>query len=155
MSTVENKLEFFEVGDKTSLICTDAAVGEVAMEMLRDLGYKFHTADSSEIAIERTRYTPYDIIIIQETFAGSTLKSNPVLNYFAALPMAQRRASMLVLIGTTFKTLDAMQALAQSVQLVVNTVDLPNLAAVLKKSRAEFETTYKIYKDVVGAMGER
>ena len=155
MSTVEHKLEFFEVGDKTALVCTDSAVGEVVCEMLRDLGYKFHTADSSELAIERTRYTPYDIIVIQETFAGSTLKSNPVLNYFSVLPMAHRRTSMLVLIGPTFKTLDAMQALAQSVQLVVNNVDLPNLTAVLKKSRAEFETTYKIYKDVVASMGER
>src|SRR5690242_16971199 len=106
MSSSETKMDFFEVGDKTSLVCTDPNVGEIVRATLREIGFKFHTAETSEMAIERTRYNPYDIVIIQDNFAGNTLRSNAVLNYFAPLAMAQRRYSMLVLIGSELKTLD-------------------------------------------------
>jgi hypothetical protein len=155
MSTPESKMDFFEVGDKTSLICADPTVGEVVRTTLRELGFKFHTTESSELAIERTRYNAYDIIVIQENFAGSTLKSNVVLNYLVHLPMPQRRYSMIVVIGSGFKTLDAMQAFSYSVQLVVNTMDLPNLTAILKKSWSEFQNLYKVYKDVFAGLGEK
>ena len=155
MSASETKMDFFEVGDKTSLICTDPNVSEVVRATLRELGFKFHSTESAELAIERTRYNQYDIIVVQENFAGSTLKSNVILNYLVPLPMVQRRHSMVVVIGTGFKTLDAMQGFGQSVQLVVNTMDLPNFTAILKKSWSEFQTLYKVYKDVFVSLGEK
>jgi hypothetical protein len=148
-------MDFFEVGDKTSLTCTDNNVGEVVRSTLRELGFKFHTAENSDLAIERTRYNSYDIIVLQENFAGSTMKSNVVLTYLSALSMSQRRTSMVVLIGSGFKTLDAMQAFGHSVQLVVNASDLPNFTAILKKSWAEFQAMYKVYKDVFASVGEK
>jgi hypothetical protein len=147
-------MDFFEVGDKTSLVCTDATVGETVRTTLRELDFKFHTADNPEIATERIRYTAYDIIIVQDNFDGDSLKANTVLNYLSSLGMAQRRFSMIVLIGSTFKTLDAMQAFAHSVQLVVNTTDLANFSAILKKSWAEFDVLYRVYKSVTVAMRE-
>ena len=155
MSSPETKMDFFEVGDKTALICTDSTAGEAIRESLRELDYKFHTAETPDLAIERLRYTPYDVIIIQENFSGTSLKSNPLLSYLTPLPMAQRRNSMICLVGTSFKTLDAMQAFAQSVHLVVNPMDLVNFTAILKKGRAEFDNTYKVYKDVFAAMAEK
>jgi hypothetical protein len=148
-------MDFFEVGDKTALICTDSTTGEVVRSSLRELNFKFHTAESPELAIERIRYTPYDIIVIQENFAGSSLKSNPVLAYLTPLPMAQRRHSMSCLIGPSFKTLDAMQAFAQSVHFVVNPIDLPNFTAILKKGYSQFESLYKVYKDVFASLGQK
>ena len=150
-----SKMDFFELGDKTSLVCADPATTEVVRETLRDLGYKSHTAESGETAIEHVRYTPYDVIVIQESFAGSSLRSNAALNYLASLPMAQRRYSFVCLIGPSFKTLDAMQAFAQSVHVVVNPLDLRNLAAILRKSLAEFDMLYRVYKDVLAAQTER
>ena len=146
MSSIE-KMDFFELGDKTSLICADATTIDVAKETLRELGFKFHTAETPELAIERIRYTNYDVIVIQENFAGSSLKSNTVLSFLAALPMAQRRFWFVCLIGPSFKTLDAMQAFGQSVHLVLNPVDLPNLGPILKKGLAEFDQLYRAYKD--------
>lgn len=148
-------MDFFELGDKTSLICGDSATTEAAKATLRELGFKFHTAETPELAIERIRYTNYDCIIIQESFAGSSLKSNAVLNFLGPLPMAQRRNWFVCLIGPSFKTLDAMQAFAQSVHLVLNPADLPNLGPILKKGLAEFELLYRSYKDTLAAMGEK
>ena len=154
MSTQE-KMEFFELGDKTSLICADPATTEVAKETLRELGYKFHTSETPELAIERMRYTNYDCIVLHENFAGSSLRSNAVLNYLAPLPMGQRRHSFVCLIGPSFITLDAMQAFGQSVHLVLNPSDLPNFGPIMKKGLAEFEALYRAYQDTMAAMGER
>jgi hypothetical protein len=77
------------------------------------------------------------------------------LHYLASVPMAQRRYSFVCLIGNSFKTLDAMEAFANSVQLVLNPADLPNLGAILKKSLAEFEILYRPYRDAVSAVGEK
>lgn len=148
-------MDFFEVGDKTSLLCADPNTTAAAKAAIRELGYKFHTAEAPELAIDRLRYTQYDMIILHENFAGSSLRSNAVLNYLAWLPMAQRRNSFVCLIGPSFKTLDAMQAFAQSVHLVMNPGDLPNLTAILKKGLAEFELLYRAYKDTLAALGER
>ena len=47
----QEKLEFFELGDKTSLICCDAATTETIKEILKELGYKFHAAETPERVI--------------------------------------------------------------------------------------------------------
>jgi len=150
MSTVEyNKMDFFELGDKTALICSDPSSADAARSALRDLGFKFHVADTAESAIERTRYTQYNCIVLHENFAGSSLRSNVFLNYFSTLPMAQRRNSFVCLIGPSFKTLDAMQAFAQSVHQVINPRDLANLTAILRKGLAEFDGLYHVYRSIL------
>jgi hypothetical protein len=154
MSSTE-KMDFFELGDKTSLICADPTTTEVVRATLRELDFKFHVAETPEIAVERTRYTNYDCIVIHENFAGNSLRSNAVLNYLAQLPMSQRRYSFICLIGPSFKTLDAMQAFTQSVHLVLHPVDLPNLGPILKKGLAEFELLYRAYKETLAETGEK
>jgi hypothetical protein len=149
------QMDFFELGDKTSLICADAELADSLRANLNELGFKYHAADSSDAAIDRLRYTQYDCVLIQESFAGSTLRTNAVLNYLATLPMNLRRNSFVCLIGPSFKTLDAMQSFARSVHMVVNPVDLPNLTAILKKGLAEFESMYRIYKIAVETLADR
>ena len=156
MSMIDNvKMEFFELGDKTALVCSDPNTSESLRAILRDLGYKSHAAETAEAATERIRYTQYDCILIDENFAGSSLRSNAVLHYLAPLPMAQRRHSFVCVIGPSCKTMDAMQAFAHSVHLVVNPADMPALSAILKKSLFEFELLYRVYKDVAVSTGEK
>lgn len=149
MSAEPSRVDFFELGDKTSLVCADPTTTELVRGTLRDLGYKSHVAETAEMAIERLRYTSYDVVVIHETFAGSSLRSNALLQYVATLPMAQRRYTFVCLIGPSFKTLDAMQAFSQSVHVVINPLDLPNLTAIMRKGTAEFELLYKVYRDAV------
>lgn len=152
MSTDDN--EIVEIGDKTALICDDGPMADGLKGTLQELGFKCHTAETSDRAIERTKYTPYDVIVVAENFAGSTLETNGVLQYLAPLPMAQRRNFFVVAVGDSFRTLDAMQAYAQSVHLVVNPTDISNLGAILKKGLADFELFYRVYKSVLVETGE-
>ena len=43
MSSLE-KNEFFELGDKTSLICTDPSTSEAVKATLKELGFRSHPA---------------------------------------------------------------------------------------------------------------
>ena len=74
----QEKMDFFELGDKTSLICADPSTTEMVKTTLRELGFKYHTAETPELAVERMRYTTYDCIVVHEHFAGSSLRSNAV-----------------------------------------------------------------------------
>ena len=49
-----SKMDFFELGDKTSLICGDSSTTDAAKDTLRELGFKFHTAETPELAIKYT-----------------------------------------------------------------------------------------------------
>src|SRR6187399_3217686 len=155
MSQMELDQDFFELGDRTSIICADPATTETVRNTLKDLGFKSHVADTDDDALDRLRYTQYYCIIVHENFAGSTLRTNAVMQYLAPLPMPLRRGSFVCLIGDSFNTLDAMEAFAQSVHMVVNPLDLPNLTAILKKGLAEFELTYRVYRMAVDSQGER
>ena len=64
-------MDFFELGDRTSLICADPNTTEVVKTTLRELGFKFHTAETPELAVERLRYTNYDCIVVHENFAAA------------------------------------------------------------------------------------
>ena len=148
------RLDFFELGDKTALVCADLSNQEAIRSVLQELGFKLHSVDGADTAIEQLRYTQYDCVVVEETFSGSSLWSNAVLNFLSPLPMVQRRHSFVCLIGESFTTLDAMQAFAQSVHVVVNPMDMPNLAPILKKSLAEFEMQYRTYNAVMATRGE-
>ncbi|HEX4997467.1 MAG TPA: hypothetical protein VFY29_04550 [Terriglobia bacterium] len=150
-----SRTDFFEVGDRTGLICAEPSVRDAVATAMRDLGFKFHAAETGETAIERMRYNRYDCIVIHESFAGSSLRTNSVLSYLRSLPMAQRRYSFVCLIGPSFKTLDAMQAFAESVHQVMNLADLPSLVAILKRGLMDFELRYRVYHEVVAAESER
>ena len=152
MSSEDN--EIVEIGDKTALICDDGPLANDLKATLQELGFKCHTAEAADRAIERMKYTAYDVIAVAENFAGSTLETNGVIQYLAPLPMAQRRNSYVVAVGDSFRTLDAMQAYANSIHLVVNPTDVPNLGAILKKGLADFELFYRVYRSVLAETGE-
>ncbi len=152
MSTEDN--DIVEIGDRTALICDDGPTADGIRATLQDLGFKCHNAETSDRAIERMKYTPYDLIVFAENFAGSSLETNGVIQYLAPLPMAQRRNSYVVGVGDSFRTLDAMQAYAQSIHLVVNPADVSNFGAILKKGLADFEALYRVYRSVLAETGE-
>ena len=152
MSTDQS--DIVEVGEKLALICDDGPHADALKSTVEELGFKTNTAETSDRGIERMKYASYDLIIVTENFAGSTRESNGVLRFIAPLPMAQRRDWYVVLIGDSFRTLDAMQAYTESVHMVVNPQDVGNLGAILRKGLADFAVFYRVYKTVLAETGE-
>jgi hypothetical protein len=95
------------------------------------------------------------VIVLNENFAGSSPENNEVLKFFQFMPMNTRRHIFLALIGQNFKTLDNMTAFSKSVNAVINRQDLHNLVNIMRKSIADNEQFYKVYKETLRRLGKR
>lgn len=106
---------------------------------LTDMDYKVHIVDRPLLFELRYGQINYEIVFVEETFAGTDPAVNPALIMVQNLPMSQRRHATVFLIGAGYETLNTMQAFALSVHCVVNLVDLPMLPELIQKTVAENE----------------
>ena len=147
-----HRLDVFEPGDKTALICMDVPEMErLVVEQIRDLGYKVHTVFSAEDFIHKLHTHHYDVVVIAENFAASTLHSNPVLAEAVNAPVAQRQRQILLLLGASLKTADELQAFQHSVDLVVNLADIATLRPIIRRAVNLMQEFYARYIDAVTA----
>jgi hypothetical protein len=130
----ENRLDFFEPGDLTSLVCVDAPdVQRLVVDQLGELNYKIHTGLFVEDILLKLRAHVYHVVIVSEQFNGSDLESNAVITAAVEMPLSQRRKQFVTVMGTSFQTADEMQAFQHSVDLVMNVSDAANLKPVLRR----------------------
>jgi CheY-like chemotaxis protein len=144
------RFEIFEPGDKTALVCMDVPEMErLVVEQIRDLGYKVHTVFSVEDFTHKLHTHHYDVVVIAENYAASTLHSNPLLAEAVNAPAAQRQRQVVVLIGASLKTADEMQAFQHSVDLVVSLTDIANLRPIVRRSANFAHDFYARYLEAV------
>ncbi|MEE9164873.1 MAG: zinc-ribbon domain-containing protein [Nitrospinota bacterium] len=149
----DEELEVLEEGAKRVLIC-DTAHQEKIAPVLKEMDYQPKTVSSDSEAIGRMKFTQYDLVILAEDFAGSSLKKNNVLKCIQPMPMTTRRKMFVALLGKDFRTMDNMQAFALSVNVVINFKDVDDLTAILKKTISENDAFYKVYKETLVALGK-
>lgn len=149
----DETIDFSEEGQKTALLC-DENNKEVIKSVLSELDYKVSIASSSDDAINRMRFTLYDVIILNEEFDNSTPENNKVLKHIQQMAMPTRRRIFFTLTGKNLRTLDNMTAFVKSANLVANIKDLSNLKSIIKKSAADNERFYKVFKEVLKAAGK-
>ncbi|HLC27550.1 MAG TPA: zinc-ribbon domain-containing protein [bacterium] len=149
-------VDYFEEGAQTALLCdSDGKRAELLTEALNEMDYIVTRPDSHEDAMHRLKFNKYDLVVVDEEFAGATLNNNAALSHLQNLPMSTRRYIFLVLLSQKLNTLDNMMAFTKSVNLVVNYKDLPNFKNVLKRSQAEHEKFYKVFMDVLRELGKQ
>lgn len=149
----EAGLDFSEAGQKTALVCDDKNKDAIK-SALNELDYKVSIASSAEDSINRMRFTLYDVIILNEEFDKSTPENNVVLKYIQPMPMTTRRKIFFALMGKNFRTFDNMTAFVKSANLVINIKDLSNFKNIIKKSVADNERFYKVFKETLREAGK-
>ena len=150
----DSTYDSFEPGDRTALICVDDSdLRQLLFEELALLNYKLHTGLFAEdIALKLSSQT-YNIILINENFAGHTLQSNPILEECAHLTSHDRRKQFILLIGPSLNTNDNVQAFKFSVDMVCNDSDLPNLLPLLNRGLLRHEEKYRAFNDCMKMIG--
>jgi DNA-binding NtrC family response regulator len=145
-------MEEFELigpSDKPALLAISTPeVASAVKTALSELGYKVHIVDNFEQFDFRYNQTNYQIVVIDEAFAGSDSLENPSLRMVQNLPMSQRRHAVIFLIGSSMETLNTMQAFTQSVHCVINYSELPMFAELVQKTVAENEMFLSAYRDI-------
>jgi len=148
-------LELFEEGVKLALVLdTDDLRLSQITPALEELNYKVIQPLNLQEAMSKIRLHSFDIIILSDAFDGKGFEGNPIINYLNHLSMSVRRGIYLVLISTSFKTMDNMMAFAMSANLVVNPEDLPNTRLILKKGTSDNEKFYKVFIDALKEAGK-
>jgi hypothetical protein len=149
----EGVIDFAEEGQRTALICDDKNKDAIK-SALNELDYKINIASSSEDAVNRMKFTLYDIVILNEEFDNSSPENNAVLKYIQPLPMTTRRKIFFALLGKNFRTFDNMMAFVKSANLVVNTKDLSNFKNIIKKGVSDSDKFYKVFKESLRDAGK-
>ena len=139
----QNRLDVFEPGDKTALVCLDVPeVQRIVVDQLTALGFKIHTGLYVDDALLKLRTHAYDVLVVSEHFNASDLDTNPIIAEMQLIAPEQRRNQLVVVLGASFVTNDGMQAFDYSVDLVVALPDVVNLTPVLRRGLARRRDFY-------------
>lgn len=140
--------EMLRPGDKPALVAvTTPEFRGLAQTALLDEGFKVHCTETHEDCLKRFAQIQYQVVVCEEAFAGSPPGENTSMKIIQSMAMPLRRHATIVLLGSTFKTLDPMQAFVQSVHAVVNTADLDNFRSVLQRVTADTDGFLSMYRE--------
>lgn len=115
-------------------------------EVLELLGYPTHMVDNHVAAVDRLGRHTYSVII-----ADIADVDDEFHKYINNLPMSRRRLIMYVLIGAQLRTLYSLEALANSVNLVIGHKDLGHLEKILRWGFKEYANLYGPLLEVLNA----
>ena len=149
----DEEIEIYDEHDQIALIL-DRQNDDLWTTALTELDFKLQRAKSPEHAVHKLRFNQYHVVALHEKFGDTTLKTSPLYEFVRDMPMDTRRKTFVALVGENFKTLDNMEALAYSVNLVINQNDFDQLETILKKSIGDNETFYKVYRETMTALGK-
>jgi hypothetical protein len=152
MSTLQTRNDAFEHGDLAALLCVDDPhLQSSVIDELSQLGFAFHTALYPEEVAVRLRSRSYELVVVSERFGGSELDSNPVLHELTLVPLAQRRDSVVVLVGPGMESRSDMQAFIHGVDLTLREDELSNFKAIVGRAIIRQEEFYSAFKGVMQA----
>ena len=149
----DEEIEVYDEHDQIALIL-DRQNDDLWVTALTELEYKFQRAKSLEHAIHKLRFNQYHVVVLHEKYGGATLKDSSLYEFISEMPMHTRRKIFVAIVGENFKTLDNMEALAYSVNLVINQKEMDQLEIILKKSIGDNDKFYKVYRETMTALGK-
>ena len=149
----DEAFEIYDEHDKIALIL-DKKNHDLWTTALTELEYKLQSAKSPEHAVHKLKFNQYHVVAFHEKFGDTALETSPLYEYIREMPMDTRRKTFVALVGDKFKTLDNMEALANSVNLVINQNEMDQLETILKKSTGENDNFYKVYRETMTALGK-
>ena len=141
---------FFDLGDKTALVCVDhPQYQKLIVPQLIDLNYKVHLGLFAEDVLLKLSTYSYNVVVIYENFKGSSLEDNPILHEMVRRPGVLRREHFVVLLSQRFATNDAMTAFVQSVDQIVNITDIANFKPVVRRGVAQYHDLYQPFQETL------
>jgi len=142
----------YDENDKVALIMDPRNYDTIA-QVLTDFDYKLETARSPEHGVHKLKFFHYNVVIFHEHYGVESLEESPLYQYVLHMPMSTRRKTFIAVVGKEFKSGDHLQALAYSVNQVINEKDLDKLDIMLKKGITDYNIFYRIYRETMEALG--
>lgn len=151
----EKPFDFLEEEGLTAMVCeNDSGSVKKIREVLDIMEYSITVPDSVRDALRKMKYHVYDLILVNESFDGSSPNANGILIYLERLNMSIRRNIFVGLISKQYTTRDNMAAFLKSVNLTINERDVPHLDKLLKNAINDNELFFTIFKESMRKVGK-
>lgn len=145
---MEEQKENVLSGGMTALICeSDPGLRETIGAGLKSKGYDVTFSETAADAVAALRLRLFNVVVASESFAET-------LAYLAGQNMATRRRYFVAMTGGGLTTKDNMTAFNRSVNLVVNTADVPDIGGIIQQGVAENEDFYRVFNDTLRKAGK-
>lgn len=150
----DKPFDFVEEGAETAMICeSDPAMKEKIGNAMKSLGYRVTEPATAKDALKYMRFHVFNVVILNENFDSSDATANDVLNYLANLNMSTRRRIFVALVSGSFRTSDNMAAFNKSVNLIINTSNIDDVSAIMKRGVADNDAFYHVFKETLRKKG--
>ncbi len=155
-----DEFDFISKSDKPALLAISTPDWlEACKTALNELGYKVHTAATHSDFLTRFGQIQYEVVILEELFAASSLEENATLKSLQNMSMNQRRHATVILLANSFQTFNTMQAFQQSVHAIINSSELLLLGQLIEKAVGDnsrflngfLETQSRVMRSKAGA----
>jgi DNA-binding NtrC family response regulator len=145
---MNTNFDFVGSEDKPALIAFATSKWlEIATNVLQELGYKVHVAETHSDFIMRFSQIHYQVVLLEELFGADTPEENLSLKILQQMTMKQRRHATVLLVGNHFQTFSAMEAYRQSVHAVMNGSELSLLKELVEKTVSDNNDFLQNYRD--------
>jgi hypothetical protein len=147
--------DYRDMDTSTCMICEhDPSIKQKIRDNLKLLNFNVIEPASSKEALKYTTFQIFNAIVVNENFDTENDGINRVLKYAENLPMSIRRQIFIVLVSSTFATLDYMNTLNKSVNLIINKEEISEIGMILKREMEENEYFYHVFKDFQRKFGK-
>jgi hypoxanthine phosphoribosyltransferase len=137
-----------DINNETAMICeNDPVIKQKIGSALKSLDFNVIESATLKETLKYLSFHTFNVIVVDETFDTGPDGVNYFLNYLENLPMSIRRQIFVVLISSTFATMDYMHSLNKSVNLIINRDDISETGLILKKEMEENEYFYHVFKE--------
>ncbi|MGV1100097.1 hypothetical protein ACUUL3_11910 [Thiovibrio sp. JS02] len=152
-SGVYDEKEIIEDVPHVLVLAADEEVKTQATMAFGEMGYQPSYVDSAEAAIEKMQFMSFDAVVLHSRFEGGGVDDSTFHQYMREMAMSKRRYIFYVLVGSEFRTLYDLEALANSANLVINDNDIGHLSLVLKKGMSDYDELFGPFIDALKHYG--
>ncbi len=150
----EKPFDFLEEEGLTAMVCeNDPAALKKIKEVLDIMEYSVTVPSSVRDALRKMKYHVYDLVLVNESFDGSSPSSNGILIYLERLNMSIRRNVFVGLITKQYATRDNMAAFLKSVNLTINEKDVRHIDKLLKNAINDNDLFFTVFKESMKKFG--
>ncbi len=147
--------DYRDMDTSTAMICeNDPVMRQKIRDNLKTLNFNVIEPTTSKEALKYTTFQTFNVIVVNENFDLNKDGVNPVLLYLDGLTMSVRRQIFVVLVSSTFATMDYMNTLNKSVNLIINKDEISEIGLILKKEMEENEYFYHVFNDFQKRLGK-
>ncbi|MGL1932378.1 MAG: hypothetical protein OCC45_11560 [Desulfotalea sp.] len=124
------------------LLIRDESMFATISDAFKSLGYRVETAANSDEAIEKMEFFLYAAVVMHSAFERGGVENSKFHRFISMMDMTKRRKMLYFLVGAQFSTLYDLEALAYSVNQVVNDKDVKHFSVLARKLVREYEVLF-------------